>query len=384
MSSSAPPTILFAGGGSGGHIFPNLAVIERLRRAGMAFTPHLLVSSRPLDAKVAREAKVAYTAVPAAPLALKPAAALRFVRGYRAGRAAVAAVIEQTNAQALLATGGFVSAPAVAAAKRAGLPVALVNLDAAAGRANRRAAAMADAVFNATPPHPGARSLANAQVVGYPLRRSARPREGKAEARKRLGLDPSKRTLLVFAGSQGAQTINRALLALLRGSGKGLLSGTQVLHLTGGGDSAAADRAALEEAYREAHVPAVVRPFCNAMGEAWAAADLALTRAGAGTVAEAWANAVPCVMLPYPYHRDEHQKFNAAPLVVMGGAVVEGDMIEPEANVEMLRKVLGRLLKDEAQRSSMQRALRENPPKDGAKHLAAWVANAAKLSAKET
>ena len=374
---------MFAGGGSGGHIFPNLAVIERLRDAGLAFTPHLLVSDRPLDARVAAAAGVEHTALPAAGFGGRPGALLRFLRGYRAARRVTAGVIERSGARALLATGGFVSAPAAAAAKRAGVPVGLVSLDAAAGRANLRAARLADAVFNALPPHPGARSLPGAKVVGYPLRASAVAVRSPAEARVRLGLDPGRRTLLVFAGSQGAQTINRAMLALVRGTGRGLLAATQVLHLTGGGVSAQAkaEREELEMAYREANVPAVLEPFCHAMGDAWAAADLALTRAGAGTVAEAWANAVPSIMLPYPYHRDEHQKYNCAPLVILGGAVAEGDMIEPEANVEMLRKVLGRLLKDEAQRSSMRRALKENPPEDGAKHLAAWVANAAQLSA---
>lgn len=377
------PTILFAGGGSGGHIFPNLAVIERLRAAGLAFNPRLLVSDRPLDAQVAAAAGVEHTVVPAVGFVARPREALRFTRRYRAGRRVVAELIERTGARALLATGGFVSGPAVAAARRASVPVGLIGLDAAAGRANRHAAKSADRLFNAFAPHPGAASLDGAQLVGYPLRRVALARRTPAEARDRFKLDQGRRTLLVFAGSQGAQTINRAMLELVRGSGRGLLSGTQVVHLTGPGQgdakAARAERDRLKEAYHAANVPAVVEPFCVAMGDAWAAADLALTRCGAGTVAEAWANAVPCVMLPYPYHRDEHQRYNAAPLVEMGGVIVEGDRIEPEANVEMLRKVLGRMLKDEATRSAMRHALRENPPEDGAKHLAAWIANTARL-----
>lgn len=348
-------------------------MIERLREQGVAFTPHLLVSTRPLDAEVARAAGVAFTALPAVGFGMKPAALWRFWRGYRAGRKAVAGLIRETGATAMLATGGFVSGPAAAAGRKAGLRVGLVSLDATAGRANRHAAKFADAVFNALPPHAGAKTLTDAETAGYPLRRGALATRSKGDAREVLGLDPEKRTLLVFAGSQGARSINQAMRALVDGSGRGMLSGAQVLHITGGGEENDAERERLTEAYRAANVPAVLLPFCDTMGDAWAAADLGLTRCGAGTVAEAWANAVPCVMLPYPWHRDEHQKFNAAPLVDVGGAVVERDRIDPADNVEMLRKVLGRVLKDEASRSAMRHALRENPPEDGAAVLARWV-----------
>ena len=379
MTESDPPVILFAGGGSGGHIFPNLAVIERLRERGVDFTPHLLVSTRPLDAEVARAAGVDFTALPAVGFGVKPAALWRFWRGYRSSRKSVAGLIKTSGATALLATGGFVSGPAAAAARREGLRVGLVSLDASAGRANRHAAQFADAVFNALPPHAGAKTLGEAETVGYPLRRSALATRSKGEAREALGLDPEKRTLLVFAGSQGARSINQAMRALVEGSGRGMLAGSQVLHVTGGGEENDGERERLTEAYRAANVPAVLLPFCDAMGDAWAAADLGLTRCGAGTVAEAWANAVPCIMLPYPWHRDEHQKFNAQPLVDLGGAVVERDRIDPGENVEMLRRVMGRLLKDEATRSAMRHALRENAPEDGAGFLADWLVRAAGL-----
>ena len=360
-------------------MLPNLAVIERLRERGVAFVPHLLVSERPLDARLAGAAGVPYTALPARPFGLRPAAAWRCWRGYRAARRQTAERVRAAGgaagAAALLATGGFVSGPAAAGARRAGARVAVLNLDATAGRANRHAERFADARFRALPPAE-TEAADDATVTGYPLRMAARAERSKHDARAALGLDPGKRTLLVFAGSQGARTINRALRELLAGSERGMLAGSQVLHLCGG-DAAREDDAAtrdgLAAAYRDANVPAVVRHFCERMGDAWAAADLALTRCGAGTVAEAWANAVPCLMLPYPFHRDQHQRANAAPLVALNAAVVEDDRVEPAANVEMLRRTLGRLLKDDARRSSMRHALRENPPPDGADALADWL-----------
>ena len=372
--------VLLVGGGSGGHIYPNLAVAERLGERGAAVVPHLVVSARPLDAEIAAASGVAYSAVPASPLGLRPGSLLRFVRDHRRGVQAVGRLIERTRAAAVLCTGGFVSGPAVAAARRAGVPVALISLDAVPGKANRAAARRVDAVFAAFPPPAPVRSARweKAEVVGYPLRRSAvgdASAEGRRAAQEHLKLDPARQTLLVFAGSQGARTINRAMAALVGDPGAGAgaaaaVSRWQVLHVAG---IEAGAVEALGRAYRGAGVSAVVLPFCDRMDLAWAAADLGVTRAGAGTVAEAWANAVPCVMLPYPFHRDQHQRYNAAPLCERGGAVMLMDAVDPSRNVEGLRGVLLPLLGDAERRAEMRGRLRASVGGDGAAALADWV-----------
>ncbi|MEO1236470.1 MAG: UDP-N-acetylglucosamine--N-acetylmuramyl-(pentapeptide) pyrophosphoryl-undecaprenol N-acetylglucosamine transferase [Planctomycetota bacterium] len=349
--------MLLVGGGSGGHIYPNLAVAERLAPPE-SITPHLVVSQRPLDAEIAAASGLGWTAIPASPLGVRPRAGLRFLRDYRRGVAATARLIREHDVAAVLATGGFVSGPAVAAAKAAGVPVALVSLDAVPGRANRWTARKADAVFSA---YASADGLSGAEVVGFPLRRSAISHADSAEARKHFGLEPDRRTLLVFAGSQGAKTINEAM-ARLYGGPSDALRGWQVLHVTGPQGSPLTDSGSVKEF-----------SYCDRMDLAWCAADAAVTRAGAGTVAEAWANAVPCVMLPYPFHKDEHQKHNAAPLVELGGAVVVKDRVDPAANAAALVEVFASMLNDDAKRQEMSDALRAKPPADGAQRLADWI-----------
>ena len=394
---------MLVGGGSGGHIYPNLAVVERLRERGVDLAPHLVVSRRPLDAQIAEESGLGFTAVPAAPLSVRPAGAARFWMQYRAGQKAVARLIDQTSAQAVIATGGFVSGPAVAAAKKRGVPVALVSLDAVPGRANRFAAKKATRVFSAFPVHAEAKPLPRAEVVGYPLRRAAAAQTSPADARRHFGLKPDALTFLVFAGSQGAQTINRAVIEWVRAEAFEAAKDWQILHVTGRneleevsagymalctdgqrtltldtdvdphGYAESSDKDEAQPMERGLLIKPI--PFCDRMDLAWRAADAALTRADAGTVAEAWANAVPCVMLPYPYHKDQHQKHNAAPLVERGGAVVVDDLIDPAQNAVQLAAIFASVLRDEATRTRMSGALRNRPPDDGAEHLARWVAD---------
>jgi UDP-N-acetylglucosamine:LPS N-acetylglucosamine transferase len=107
------------------------------------------------------------------------------------------------------------------------------------------------------------------------------------------------------------------------------------------------------------------------MGQAWGAADLAVSRAGAGSVAEAWANRVPTLFLPYPYHKDQHQRFNAAPLVDAGGAVLADDLIDPARNVAGAGKTLLELMASPDRRSSLRAALTRLGPADGADRIAA-------------
>lgn len=133
------------------------------------------------------------------------------------------------------------------------------------------------------------------------------------------------------------------------------------------------DVAKLQAAYDAADVRAKVVEFIQEMGTAWGASDLVISRSGAGSVAEAWGNAVPTIFMPNPYHADGHQRNNCAPMLAAGAAVEVVDHKDPTANAALLKTELLRLVQDEAARASMRQACRDSSPGDGAKTVAQWV-----------
>lgn len=363
------PTILFAGGGSGGHIFPNLAVIERLRElhheTGVSVRPHMVVSERPLDRQIAAGHGLALTALPARPWTMRPDRWPGWWLAWRASIKAVSTLIDRYNPQALVATGGFVSAPALAAAHKAGVPTALVSLDAVPGKANRAMRTKAQAVFSAY----ALDDWPDTEVIGYPIRKAAIGPEDASAAKRELGMDPGRPMLLICGGSQGAETVNRMVEPLLKLSPvAALLPQWQVLHLTG-----RHSEVDLKPVYAAAKIKAHVVEFLERMDLAWAGADLAISRAGAGSVAEAWANGTPTIFLPYPFHRDQHQQHNAQPLVDMDAAAVYRDLVDPVGNAEQLAGPLGAMLDNDGWRTAIRAKLRQQPMDDGAASLAEWV-----------
>jgi len=251
----------------------------------------------------------------------------------------------------------------VQAARAERSPVLMMNLDSVPGRANRWIARHATSI------------LTTAAVPGEPwkripplVRRAALWAGSKEEARTSLGLAADQPTLFVTGASQGARSINRFMIEFVRQS-PSLLSGWQIIHQTG-----PTDASEVRAAYESAGLRSLVTEFVDAMGPCWAAAELAIARAGAGSVAEAWAARVPSIFLPYPYHADQHQRANAAELVNGGGALVALDHIEPAHNLagepgEALRV----LLANPDQRAQMRLNLAALGVVDGAARVAAEI-----------
>jgi UDP-N-acetylglucosamine--N-acetylmuramyl-(pentapeptide) pyrophosphoryl-undecaprenol N-acetylglucosamine transferase len=356
-------SILFAGGGTGGHLFPSLAIAERLREIGGP-AARFLCSDRAIDRQILAKAGVDFTPCPMRPLPTRPWQAPTFLRHMIGSRRLVKRMIRDEGVRLVVAMGGFVSVPAALAAKSAGIPVMLVNLDAIPGKANCWIAARADIVHSVYPSPllPAGRT----QAVALPLRRSCLTSGDARRDRLALGLEADKPMLLVTGASQGARSINVAIIEMLkRGDFRAALAGWQVMHLAGEGTTAD-----LTAAYQAADVPAKVVEFCDQMGSAWGGAEVAISRAGANSVAEVAANGVPTVFLPYPYHKDQHQKLNAAPLVNSGAALMFEDAIEPAPNAERLTGPLIELLTVAAKRQEIRDKLRASRPADGAKQLA--------------
>jgi UDP-N-acetylglucosamine--N-acetylmuramyl-(pentapeptide) pyrophosphoryl-undecaprenol N-acetylglucosamine transferase len=400
MSATRAPAVLFAGGGTGGHLFPGLAIAEAYLEAcriwggfgevGEDSTPRtlFLCSNRAIDARILGAARlgrtgsdgggpVEYQATKAAPFVVRPRGLVRFFGGWgptvRQGREAIRSLRESggvtrdgsSGGVRVVALGGFVAAPLVQAARVERVPITMLNLDAVPGLANRWIAKRATEIFtSAEVEDPIARSWV---VIPPIVRREAMAPTGDGamqRCRVALGLDPEMRTLVVTGASQGARSINRLMEAFVAERG-GALAGWQVFHQTGR-DEVEGTRAM----YERAGIPARVESFIEAMGLVWGAADLAISRAGAGSVGEVWANRVPTLFMPYPYHKDQHQRINAKPLERCGGAEVLEDLIEPGPNMGRVGVRLEALLGDEGARVRMRANLVGLGPADGAERVA--------------
>jgi UDP-N-acetylglucosamine--N-acetylmuramyl-(pentapeptide) pyrophosphoryl-undecaprenol N-acetylglucosamine transferase len=277
-------------------------------------------------------------------------------------------MIRDLKPRAVLGLGGFAAGPVVRRAAGAGVPTALLNPDAVPGKANRYLARRVDVIFTqfaATARAFGSRGEGKVRQVGCPVR-AAFASADRAEAMAHFGLDADKKTLVVLGGSLGAASINAAM-ALLSGDLAAVADAWQVLHVTGPAKGAEAEETGGGIEIRRVE-------YCHRMDLAYAAADLALARAGAGTVAELSATATPAVLMPYPYHKDQHQRLNAAELVEAAAAVLCEDRKDPAANAEALRGVLLPILREQDQLSRMQDGATATARPDAARAVAEWLA----------
>ncbi|MSR29111.1 MAG: UDP-N-acetylglucosamine--N-acetylmuramyl-(pentapeptide) pyrophosphoryl-undecaprenol N-acetylglucosamine transferase [Phycisphaerales bacterium] len=366
--SRRSPTIVLAGGGTGGHISPGLAIAERLRALDAGARIVFACSARKIDSVMLTEAAAEHGAIHAEGFSPSPGKFIRFVAGLARGRADARRLIESVRPDWIVSLGGFVTPPVVVAARKRGIPVLLVNLDATPGRANRWVRKRATLTVSAVPV-PSIMGFA-AAVIGMPIRSIALAPASQELCRAELGLDPTVPVLLITGASQGSQSLNDLAIALARGRSEEFKA-WQVLHLCGG--TPAGGIARYERAWREAGVRAAVLPFLHRMGVAWGAAEVALSRAGASSVAEVQANRVPTVFAPYPYHRDLHQRENAMPLVQAQAALMESDRVDPVRNLTGLGARVLELMRSGERRHLMRQALAVLPPPDSAEQIAEFL-----------
>jgi UDP-N-acetylglucosamine--N-acetylmuramyl-(pentapeptide) pyrophosphoryl-undecaprenol N-acetylglucosamine transferase len=313
---SGGPAVVLAGGGTGGHIEPMLALADALRRRDPAPVITCLGTARGMETRLVPARGYDLRLIPPVPLPRRPTPDLLRVPGRVVGAVReTRALLTELGADVVVGFGGYVALPAYLAARRAGVPVVVHEQNALPGLANRIGARLAARVALTVPGTP----LRRGELVGMPLRtaitgldRAAR----RAEARALFGLDADRPTLLVFGGSQGAASLNRAAT----GAADALTAaGIQVLHARGpkNTDVAVPGRPA-------GAAPYVVVDYLERMDLAYAAADLALCRSGAVTVAEVSAVGLPAVFVPLPIGNGE-QRRNAQPVVDAGGGLLVDD-----------------------------------------------------------
>jgi UDP-N-acetylglucosamine--N-acetylmuramyl-(pentapeptide) pyrophosphoryl-undecaprenol N-acetylglucosamine transferase len=345
-SAPFPKVAAIACGGTGGHLFPGLAVGRELQQRGCAVT--LLVSSKEIDRQAAAAAgEMEVLRLPAVGLGRgnAPGFLWRFWQSYRLS----IKHFKKRPPGLVLAMGGFTAAPPVLAGKRLGALAFLHESNSIPGRANRWLARVADGAFvyfAAAGDRLRARRL---EVTGMPVREEFLRLPPPAAARAALGLKAEGPVLLVMGGSQGARQINQWIAAILPQLLRALPR-LQFVHLTG-----SADLEKVRSAYAARRCPAVVKDFLAGMAPALAAADAAVSRAGASSLAELAACRLPAILIPYPSAADNHQYHNALAFARGGAArLLPADALSPELLTQEILALLG----DTARRSAMREALR--------------------------
>lgn len=312
-------SVVLAGGGTGGHIYPLLAFADCLRRHDPGVRITCLGTPKGLETELIPPHGFDLRHIPAYQLPRSVNMNLLRTpdRMWKAARGA-GQVIDEVRADVVVGFGGYVSVPAYLAAWRREMPIVIHEVNVPPGVANRLGMKFTKNVAVGFPHQPAqAESLRDARVVGVPLRRGITGLDRAAQrvaARTHFGLAPDLPTLFVAGGSQGARSINLAV----SGAAKELAAaGVQVLHVTGARNEAVSVPSDLP-------VPYVTLPYLSEMELGYAAADLMVGRGGAMTCAEVAAIGLPTIYVPYP-HSNQEQKRNALPVVEAGGGVLVDD-----------------------------------------------------------
>jgi len=312
---AAPISVVLAGGGTAGHVEPAMAVADALTALDPRVRITALGTARGLETRLVPERGYHLELITPVPLPRKPnrdlvRLPLRVRRAVRQTRA----VLDDVSADVIVGFGGYVALPAYLAARGKRVPVVIHEANASAGLSNRVGARRAQRVLSAVPDS----GLRGAEVVGVPVRSTITGLDRiatRAQAREYFGFADDALVLLVFGGSQGAASINRAVAPAAKQLAKQRIS---VLHAHG-----PKNRLDLPEPERN-DPPYVAVPYLDRMDLAYAAADLAICRSGAMTVAEVSAVGLPAVYVPLPIGNGE-QRLNALPVVNAGGGLLVDD-----------------------------------------------------------
>lgn len=336
-------SILVAGGGTGGHVFPGLAVAHALRE--LADVEVVFAGSpRGLETKIVPQHGYSLELLDVEPM--KGGGPARAVRGALVAAKAMrhaSGIVSRLRPSAVLSVGGYAAGPAALACVRARVPLAILEPNSVLGLANRLLAPFAARAYVAWSETARHFRADKARVYGVPLRPGFEPRLHAAKGVRRV---------LVLGGSQGATALNeRVPLAIARTVAK--VGELEVVHQTG------KDREAdVRAAYDKAGLRSVtVVPFLDDVAEQMVAADVIIARAGAVTVAEIGAVGRASLLVPFPHAADDHQAKNAMSLASLGAAVC----VRQEAADEVrLATELTLLLEDQAHRDAMALAAREH------------------------
>ncbi len=365
--SSQERVYVFAGGGTGGHIYPALAVAEQLGRIDPGSRMMFLCSTRPIDASILSKTGYEYIPLAAQGMAIRPDKFFAFVVSQvKAFRAAKRHLGGFSGRAVVISAGGFASAPAVFAAKDLKMPIAILNVDYMPGRANTLLGRLASKIFVQFEETKRYFTAVKGEIVvsGCPLRQAfAAPNREKAL--DALGLDRNKKTLLVTGASSGSASINQAMSRILPQLDD-FAETWQMVHLTG-----KAKYEQVKAGGSQGRLSCRIVDYWDDMPDLYAAADVAVGRAGGVSVAEYLAAGLPSICLPYPYHKDRHQYRNVEPLVRAGAArIVDDEPKDPSRTAASLLGQLREIMHDASLRDRMAAAAKGLAKPDAAQNIA--------------
>jgi UDP-N-acetylglucosamine--N-acetylmuramyl-(pentapeptide) pyrophosphoryl-undecaprenol N-acetylglucosamine transferase len=319
--------VVFAGGGTGGHIFPGIAVARALERISREWRCEFWGVGRPVETSLFEKEAVRARVLPAAPMPKNPLGLPRFACKIAAGYFKARSLLKQEGISVVVGLGSYSSFAPVLAARHMGLPTVLLEQNVIPGKATRKLAAGASAVC-ATWPECKERLPAKTRlfVTGNPVRR------GIVEAAMANSYRLSG-PIVVLGGSTGAVGLNTAVIGAVE-----TLRETErrIVHQTG-----QSDYERVKAAYKKAGVDADVRPFFDDMAETYTNACLLIARGGGTTLAEAALFGIPSVLIPYPHHGDLHQRANAEVFEQAGAAqIIEENSAAPAALGNFVRTTL--------------------------------------------
>ena len=366
---------MFAGGGTGGHLYPGLAIARALVRLEPEVEPFFVGALRGIERDVLPTTEFAHLLLDLHPIyRQQPWKSWRTVRGLRSAWRTLARENRAHPPTTVIGTGGYASGAALAFALAHGIPIQLQEQNSVPGITTRLFARRARAVYLGYPEaraklHPGAHT----QLFdsGNPIEPPPVPLPSRAQARVSWGFPAGGgHILLAFGGSQGARPLNDAIASLLDA---GLPTGLCLIWGTGQGSF---DRYAK---YEGANVR--VRPYLAPMQSAYAAADLALTRAGALTVAELCAWGIPSLLVPLATAAADHQRANARALEAAGAAMV---LEQSTLSADRLRGAILEIVANPRKRASMAESALSRGRPDAAERIARWVLTIAQLKSVDT
>lgn len=361
-------SVLLAGGGTAGHVEPAMAVADALAALEPGVRITALGTERGLETRLVPERGYALELITPVPLPRKLSGdlarlPLRVRRAVRETRA----ILDTVQADVVIGFGGYVALPAYLAARRNRVPIVVHEANASAGLANKVGARFARRVLSAVA-DPG---LGRVEVVGTPVRSSITELDRvtlRAEARAHFGFADDARVLLVFGGSQGARSLNNAV----SGAAKALAAaGISVLHAYGAKNALKLPEPAPGDP------PYVAVPYLSGMDLAYSAADLAICRSGAMTVAEVTAVGLPAVYVPLPIGNGE-QRLNAQPVVETGGGLVVDDA---DLSPQLVADMVVPLLNDTGRLQTMTAGAALSGHRNAARHVAHVALDVARAAA---